>query len=97
MAMKTPAEYRESLRDSRELYMDGARIPDVTEAPAFVVPIRYAAADFEYGDPRYCEIRTYTIVSYRTYDLAGAKRVAREAAGIADGIAQEAVAPAGSA
>ncbi|MCZ6552466.1 MAG: hypothetical protein O7A67_01575 [SAR324 cluster bacterium] len=50
--MKTPAANRESLRDGRELYMDGARIPDVIEAPAFVVPIRHAAADFEYDDPR---------------------------------------------
>ncbi|MCH8884761.1 MAG: hypothetical protein IIA41_14870 [SAR324 cluster bacterium] len=92
--MKTPAANRESLRDGRELYMDGARIPGVTEAPAFVVPIRYAAADFEHDDPRYRETRPYTIVSYRAYNLAGAKHVAREAAGIADGIAQEAAAAA---
>ncbi len=52
MAMKTPVANRESLRDGRELYMDGARIPGVTEVPAFLVPIRYAAADFEYDDPR---------------------------------------------
>ncbi len=30
MAMKTPEQYIESLRDGRELYMNGERIEDVT-------------------------------------------------------------------
>jgi 4-hydroxyphenylacetate 3-monooxygenase len=31
----TGAEYLESLRDGREVWIDGERVPDVTEHPAF--------------------------------------------------------------
>ncbi len=87
--MKTPAEYRKSLRvqDRMKLYN---LIRDIT-------------ADTNGGWEQVTTLQAgggltaQKIVSYRTYDLGGAKQVAREAAGIADGIAQEAVAPAGKA
>ncbi|MCH7958826.1 MAG: 4-hydroxyphenylacetate 3-hydroxylase [Candidatus Hydrogenedentes bacterium] len=58
MAMKTPEEYIESLRDGRELYMNGRRIDDVTQAPEFDTPIAYAAKDYDYTDQP--DLRTYT-------------------------------------
>ncbi|MFP6616730.1 MAG: 4-hydroxyphenylacetate 3-hydroxylase N-terminal domain-containing protein [Candidatus Hydrogenedentota bacterium] len=56
--MKTPEEYVESLRDGRELYIDGRKVEDVTTDPNFEVPIAYAARDYDYDDRR--ELRTYT-------------------------------------
>jgi 4-hydroxybutyryl-CoA dehydratase/vinylacetyl-CoA-Delta-isomerase len=56
--MKTPEEYIESLRDGRELYIDGRKVEDVTADPNFEVPIAYAALDYNYDDQR--DLRTYT-------------------------------------
>ena len=39
----TGSEYIESLRDGREIYLHGARVPDVTTHPAFRNPIRMVA------------------------------------------------------
>lgn len=58
MSMKTPEEYIESLRDGRELYIDGRKVEDVTKDPNFEVPIAYAARDYDYDDHR--DLRTYT-------------------------------------
>lgn len=57
MAMKTPQEYIESLRDGRELFLNGEKIEDITQDPNFEVAIANAAADYDYdSDP---ELRTY--------------------------------------
>ena len=37
MGLKTPAEYKESLRDGREVYINGERIDDVTTHPMLKV------------------------------------------------------------
>lgn len=57
MPLKTPEQFIESLRDGRELYMNGRRIEDVTQAPEFVTPIAYAARDYNYADNP--DLRTY--------------------------------------
>lgn len=57
--MKSPQEYVESLRDGRELYMNGRKIDDVTEAPEFEVPLAYASRDYDYSDQP--ELRTYPL------------------------------------
>jgi 4-hydroxybutyryl-CoA dehydratase/vinylacetyl-CoA-Delta-isomerase len=59
MALKTPAEYVESLRDGRVLYWDGDRIDDVAKDPRFRVPLAVAARDYEYDDPERRELMTY--------------------------------------
>ena len=51
MALKTPAEYVESLRDGRVTYWDGERIDDITNHPRFAVPIAVAAKDYDYDSP----------------------------------------------
>jgi 4-hydroxybutyryl-CoA dehydratase / vinylacetyl-CoA-Delta-isomerase len=59
MALKTPAEYVESLRDGRVTYWDGERIDDITTHPKFKIPIAVAASDYEYANPRRREVMTY--------------------------------------
>ena len=46
MGLKTPAEYRESLRDGRVTYWQGDRIADITKDKRFEVPIRTAMEDY---------------------------------------------------
>ena len=53
--LKTGDEYRESLRDDREIWIDGERVADVTRHPAFkpIVDIRALDPDSapSYGVP----------------------------------------------
>jgi len=59
MALKTREEYIQSLRDGREIYMDGRRIEDVTEEPVLDVPVAYAAGDYDHTDPERRALMTY--------------------------------------
>ncbi len=59
MALKTPAEYVESLRDGRVTYWDGERIDDITVHPKFKTPIAVAAGDYDYANPARREVMTY--------------------------------------
>lgn len=60
MALKTREEYLESLRDGRELYIDGHRIEDVTKEPLFEIPIAYAAVDYDHSDPERRKLMIFT-------------------------------------
>jgi 4-hydroxybutyryl-CoA dehydratase/vinylacetyl-CoA-Delta-isomerase len=59
MALKTPAQYVESLRDGRVTYWDGERIDDITTHPKFKVPIAVASRDYDHRDPKLRGIMTY--------------------------------------
>ena len=59
MALKTPAEYRESLRDGRETYINGKRVPDITVHPWFQEAIATCSNDYVYDDPATRHIRVY--------------------------------------
>ncbi len=50
--LKTGKEYRESLRDGREVWMNGERVDDVTTHPAFkpVVDIRARIYDMAHEE-----------------------------------------------
>ena len=73
MALKTPAEYVQSLRDGRVTYWDGERIDDITTHPKFKIPIAVAASDYEYADPARREVMTYRTedgeVAHRIYQI----------------------------
>ena len=59
--LKTGDQYRESIRDGREVWMNGERITDVTSHPAFkpIVDVRARIYDMAHED-RYRDIMTYT-------------------------------------
>lgn len=55
MALRTPEEYRESLRDGRRVYCMGERVEDITAHPILSVAVETAAQDFvltESEDPK---------------------------------------------
>src|SRR5215469_9280357 len=50
--LRTGAEYRESIRDGREVWIDGERVDDVTTHPAFkpIVDVRARIYDLAHED-----------------------------------------------
>ena len=59
MALKTPQQYVESLRDGRVTLWAGENIADITTHPRFKVPIELTAADYDYDSPEHGELRRY--------------------------------------
>ncbi|MFC2122284.1 4-hydroxyphenylacetate 3-hydroxylase N-terminal domain-containing protein [Bacteroidota bacterium] len=57
MALKTPKEFIESLRDGRVVYLDGEKIEDVTTHPKMKVAVDTAAFDYEMAEmPEYYDL-----------------------------------------
>jgi 4-hydroxybutyryl-CoA dehydratase / vinylacetyl-CoA-Delta-isomerase len=57
MALRTPQQFLQSLRDGREVYYRGERVEDVTQHPELGVAARHAAIDFQLAeDPKYKDI-----------------------------------------
>src|SRR6202020_1877226 len=55
----TGAEYRQSLRDGREVYIDGERVAGVTSHPAFRNSVRSIARLYDaLHDPKRCDVLT---------------------------------------
>jgi len=50
MALKTPQQYKESLRDGRVVYIDGEKVDDVTTHPKLKVAMETAAFDYEFAE-----------------------------------------------
>jgi len=77
MALKTPAEYVESLRDGRVTYWDGERIDDITTHPKFKTPIAVALGDYDYANPARREVMTYRTdegdVAHRVFQIPRAE------------------------
>ncbi|HXQ15857.1 MAG TPA: 4-hydroxyphenylacetate 3-hydroxylase N-terminal domain-containing protein [Caulobacteraceae bacterium] len=77
MALKTPAEYVESLRDGRVTYWDGERIDDITTHPKFKTPIAVASGDYDYANPARREVMTYRTdegeVAHRVFQIPRAE------------------------
>ncbi len=46
MGIKTPEEFKESLRDGRVVYLDGEKIKDVTTHPKLKTAVETAATDY---------------------------------------------------
>jgi 4-hydroxyphenylacetate 3-monooxygenase len=58
--MRTGAEYLRSLKDGRRVFIDGERVKDVTEHPAFAQAARSVAALFDIAaDPALRDRMTY--------------------------------------
>lgn len=59
MALKTVPEYLESIRDGREVYLDGKKMEDVTTHPILKNLAEYASAEYEMAlDPQYQDLLT---------------------------------------
>ena len=50
MALRTAAEYVESLRDEREVWYRGERVADVVRHPVIGKAVRHATIDFEMAE-----------------------------------------------
>ena len=50
MALKTPKEFKESLRDGRVVYIDGEKVADVTTHPQLKIAVETAAFDYEMAE-----------------------------------------------
>jgi 4-hydroxyphenylacetate 3-monooxygenase len=62
--VKTGADHLASLRDGREVYIDGERVADVTAHPAFRNATRAAAALYDYqAQPENLERLTFAAPS----------------------------------
>ncbi len=60
MALRSPKEYVDSLRDDRTVYYRGERVRDVTEHPVTRRGIDHAAADFHIAEePAHRDLMTY--------------------------------------
>jgi 4-hydroxybutyryl-CoA dehydratase/vinylacetyl-CoA-Delta-isomerase len=59
MALKTPQEYIESLKDGRLVYCNGERVPDVTAHPILKICRDWVAMDYVLNqDPRFQDLLT---------------------------------------
>jgi aromatic ring hydroxylase len=59
--LRTPAQYRDSLRDRRTVFFRGARVPDVTTHPVIGVAVDHAAIDYELAeDPTHRDLAVVT-------------------------------------
>ena len=59
MSLRTAEEFRVGLRDGRAVYVDGARVADVTAHPALAIAVEHAANIYELAlDPATAELFT---------------------------------------
>ena len=57
MGLRTPAQYKDALRDGREVYYRGELVPDVTAHPVIGKAVNHACIDYQLAeDPRYREL-----------------------------------------
>ncbi|MCS6926422.1 MAG: gamma-aminobutyrate dehydratase [Candidatus Binatia bacterium] len=61
MGLRTPEQYKASLRDGREVYYRGELVPDVTTHPVIGVAVEHACIDYRLAeDPRYRDLAVMT-------------------------------------
>ena len=57
MPLKSPQQYKDSLRDGRTVFFRGQRVPDVTTHPVLGVAVDHAAIDYRLAeDPKYRDL-----------------------------------------
>ena len=60
MGLRSPAEYKASLRDGRAVYYSGKRVEDVVDHPELGIAVDHAAIDYHVAeDPKYRELATF--------------------------------------
>ena len=59
MGLRSPAEYKESLRDGRTVYYRGQAVPDIVAHSELGIAVEHAAIDYHVAeDPNYRELAT---------------------------------------
>ena len=54
MGLRTPEEYKQSLRDGRAVYLRGQKVADVTKDPVIGIAVEHACIDYRMAeDPKY--------------------------------------------
>ena len=57
MGLKTPEQYKSSLRDGRTVFYRGEKVPDVTAHPVIGLAVNHAALDYKMAeDPKYRDL-----------------------------------------
>src|ERR1700683_1332877 len=57
MGLKTPEQYKSSLRDGRTVFYRGEKVPDVTAHPVIGLAVNHASLDYHMAeDPKYREL-----------------------------------------
>jgi aromatic ring hydroxylase len=46
MGLRTPEQYKESLRDGRAVYLRGEKVADVTKDPVIGIAVEHACIDY---------------------------------------------------
>jgi 4-hydroxybutyryl-CoA dehydratase/vinylacetyl-CoA-Delta-isomerase len=64
MAIRTPEEYRQSLRDGRRVYMFGEKVEDVTTHPILKIGTDTAAGDYELTESTDPQIRDLFVAAH---------------------------------
>jgi 4-hydroxybutyryl-CoA dehydratase/vinylacetyl-CoA-Delta-isomerase len=98
MALRSPEQFKESLRDGREVYMYGEKVKDVTTHPALKVCVDTMALDYEcaelpqfkdlanvYDDELKQEVRRYYYIPRNGEDLVKATELIIATSTYADG------------
>lgn len=68
--LRTPEDYRESLRDGRRVYYRGERVEDVTTHPVFRLAVEHASLDYKMAeDPLHRELAVTSDGFSRYYDV----------------------------
>ena len=54
MGLRTPEQYKQSLRDGRAVYFRGEKVADVTKHPVIGIAVEHACIDYRMTeDPKY--------------------------------------------
>jgi 4-hydroxybutyryl-CoA dehydratase/vinylacetyl-CoA-Delta-isomerase len=97
MALKTPEQYKESLRDGRIVYYKGEKVEDVTTHPDLSVCVNTMAIDYEMAedpkyrdlavvdDPEFGPISRYYYIPQRGEDLLKAHELIITSTNLSDG------------
>ena len=57
MGLRTPEQYKESLRDGRAVYLRGEKVADVTKDPVIGIAVEHACIDYRMAeDPKYRDL-----------------------------------------
>ena len=57
MGLRTPEQYKSSLRDGRAVYFRGEKVADVTTHPVIGIAVEHAALDYQMAeDPKYRDL-----------------------------------------